>query len=164
MNQPSPIRTNGARYGALYGSHSGDWRRAVTAELDAAGLAFLDPTNPGWQGIDASSGDARQAEIDALVALEHQGLLGAACVVFHLARRKVVAGRETGETTLALASRSELGFLAGRGIRTFVHIEADVEGRNYLWAQIALYPGWMTRCGSLLQATTSAIAFMRESG
>jgi hypothetical protein len=151
----------GARYVALYGSQSGDWRDRVTSTLDAAGIASLDPTDAGWHGIDASNSDLRQAEIDALVAQEHLGMIRAACVVFHLARRRVVGGRETGDTTLALASRCELGFLTGRGIRTFVHLEQDVEGRNYLWAQIALYPGWMTRCATLDEATARAIAFVR---
>ncbi|WP_437723502.1 hypothetical protein [Sorangium sp. So ce861] len=149
-------------YVAVYGSNSGDWRDGVIAALAAAGLSWFEPSDDGWATIDAASGDARQAEIDALVAREHRGMLGASCVIFHLARRKVVGGAPTGETTVALASRCELGFLTGRGIRTFAHVEPDVEGRNYLWAQMALYPGWMTRCASLDDATARAIAFIRS--
>jgi hypothetical protein len=149
-----------APYVGIYGSQSGDWQDAVKAALDAAGLAWYDPTDEGWAGIDASNGDARQAEIDALVAREHRGLNGAACVVFHLARREVRRLVPTGKTSASLTSRCEIGYLSGRGIRTFVHIEADVEGRNYLWAQIALYPRWMTRAATLDEATAGAIAFM----
>lgn len=148
-------------YVALYGSMSGDWRASASAALTAEGLAWYDPTDAGWTGIDDTNGDARQAEIDALVAKEHRALDGASSVVFHVARRKVVGGRPTGETTLALTSRVELGYLTGRRIPTFVHVEPDVAGRHYLWAQAALYPGWMTRCATLDEAVARAIAFMR---
>jgi hypothetical protein len=151
-----------APYVAVYGSNSGDWRDGVIAALAAAGIPWFDPSNAGWATIDAANGDARQAEIDALVALEHRGMLGASCVIFHLGFRKIIGGVPTGGTTLALASRCELGFLTGRGIRTFAHVEPDVEGRNYLRAQMALYPDWMSRCASLDEATTRAIAFMRS--
>lgn len=148
-------------YVGLYGSHGGDWREGVKASLTAEGIAFHDPIDGGWAGIDGTNGDARQADIDALVAREHLGMRGAACVIVHLEQRTVIHGRPTGGTTLSLASRCEIGFLAGRGIRTFVHIEPDVEGRNYLWAVVAFYPTSMARCASLDEATALAIAFMK---
>jgi hypothetical protein len=149
-----------APYVGLYGSHSGDWREGVIAALTSVGVAHYDPTDPGWGGINEANGDARQAELDALVATTHRGMNGAACVIFHIARLKARGGVPTGETTMALASRCELGYLTGRGTRTFVHIDADVEGRNYLWAQIAPYPH-MTRCVTLDEATAHAIAVMK---
>jgi hypothetical protein len=73
-------------------------------------------------------------------------MLKAGCVIFHLARRKSYYYEEnkpnpddTGKVLTAFAARCELGFLIGRGIQTFVHIEPDVEGRNYLWAAMKNY-------------------------
>lgn len=147
-------------YVGLYGSHSGDWREEVSTALATAGVAYYDPTDPGWSGINETNEDARQAEIDALVAKEHRGMNHATCVIFHLGRRKRRSGSPTGETTIALASRCELGFLTGRGIPTFVHIKDEVEGRNYLWAQLALYPH-MVRCATLEEATARTIVLMK---
>ena len=99
------------------------------------------------------------------VATERATLLdrgGAACAVFHIARRKVVGGdRALGNMTSSLAARFELGFGAGRGIPSFAHIEPDVEGRNYLWSQLALGQDTMTRCETLDEAASHAILFMR---
>ncbi|HEU4404955.1 MAG TPA: nucleoside 2-deoxyribosyltransferase domain-containing protein [Polyangiaceae bacterium] len=148
-------------YIALYGSHSGDWREPLKARLEREGVAYYDPTDEGWRRITPENGDERQAEIDALVANEHAALRGATCVVFHLARRLRVGGVvHDDQTTLALASRAELGFVTGRGVVTFVHIEPDVEGRNYLWAQMKPYPH-MVRCASLDEALERALAAFR---
>lgn len=150
-------------YVGLYGSHSGPWRDEIAGRFEAAGVAFYDPTDPRWQGITEENGDEKQELIDLLVAEQHKALNGAACVVFHLARWKT--GEDTPEKpveTSALAARCEIGFLTGRGIRTFVHIEPDVEGRNYLWAQIALYPH-TEKCDSLKSAVDRAVAFVKEA-
>lgn len=146
---------------ALYGSHSGDWRLPLIARFEREGVAWFDPTNEGWDGIDATNGDARQTDIDALVAREHAALQRAGCVVFYLARRRREQGRETGATTIALASRCEFGFLIGRGIPTCFHIEPDVEGRNYLWAAALNHPH-MVRCDSLDEAVARAISRVRK--
>jgi hypothetical protein len=148
-------------YIALYGSHSGDWREALKARLGREGVACYDPTDERWQAINPSNGDERQAEVDAIVAKEHVALRGATCVIFHLARRRRVGGVvHDDQTTLALASRVELGFVTGRGVVTFVHIEPDVEGRNYLWAQMKPYPH-LVRCASLDEALDRALATFR---
>ena len=147
-------------YVGLYGSHSGDWRAVAIERLNKSGIACYDPTDPAWGRINETTGDRLQPEIDTLVAKQHSGLIGAACVVFHLARRKARDGVTSDtDVTAALAARCELGFLTGRGIRTFVHIEPDVEGRNYLWAQIALYDH-MKRCNTLDAAVLDAIAYI----
>ncbi|HSK77594.1 MAG TPA: hypothetical protein VLQ45_14175 [Thermoanaerobaculia bacterium] len=150
-------------YVGLYGSHSGDWRDEVAGIFEAEGVAFYDPTDPRWKGIDEKNGDEKQELIDLLVAEQHKALNGAACVVFHLARWETRNGvTDKAREKPALAARCEIGFLAGRGIRTFVHVEPDVEGRNYLWAQIALYPH-TEKCDSLESAVHSAIAFVKEA-
>lgn len=149
-------------YVALYGTQSGDWRDGVAARLSASGIAWFDPTDERWGTIDDDNGDAKQGLVDELVEREHSGMLGAVCVIFHVARRKKRSGTFTGETTNALASRAELGFLAGRGIRTFVHVEPDVLGRNYLWALCALYPGTLVRAADLEEATSLATRFFLE--
>lgn len=148
---------------ALYGSHLGDWRAPLVARLAREGIAYHDPTDAGWQPINEHHGDAEQATIDALVAREHQGMVDATCVVFYLARRarrRGPDGEDVELTTLSFASRCELGFLTGRGVLTFVYIEPDFEGRNYLWAQIKPYPN-VVRCASLDDALDRAIAAFR---
>lgn len=148
---------------ALYGSHLGDWRAPLVARLAREGIAHHDPTDAGWRQVDAHNGDAKQRDIDALVAREHRGMAAATCVVFYLARRARLRGddgEEVEATTLSLASRCELGFLTGRGVLTFVFIEPDFEGRNYLWAQMKPYPN-AVRCASLDDALGRAIAAFR---
>jgi hypothetical protein len=146
-------------YIALYGTNSGDWRAAIEARLTAAGIAFFDPTDKRWASINDDNGDALQPLVDQLVAREHQGMRSAVCVIFHVARRKRSDGAFTGETTNGFASRAELGFLAGQGIRTFVHVETDVLGRNYLWALCALYPETLVRVADLEEAAERATRF-----
>lgn len=138
-------------YVALYGSNGEAWRRRAKALLDAAGVPWHDPTDPRWQGITHENGDQHQALIDQLAAEEHQGLLQAGCVVFQL----------TGgpDAPLSLAARFELGLLAGRGIPTFVFIEPEVQGRNYLWAALKLHPH-LERRDSLEDAVRGAIERM----
>jgi len=145
-------------YIGLFGSHSGDWRARCAAFMDERGIAWFDPTDPAWADINAENGDEKQALIDDLVARQHRGILGAACVVYHLAARN-----QTGEPIAAFAARCELGFLTGRGTPTFAHIEPDVVGRNYLWAQMKPYPH-MTRCHSLDEALAQAAAFVKGLG
>lgn len=150
-------------YVGLYGSHSGDWRDEATGLLEAAGVAFYDPTDPRWQGITEENGDEKQELINLLVAEQHKGLNGATCVVFHLARWETRKGvTDKTQEKAAFAARCEIGFLTGRGIRTFVHVEPDVEGRNYLWAQIALYPH-TEKCDSLKSAVHRAITFVKKA-
>jgi hypothetical protein len=148
---------------ALYGSNSGDWREQVATALRHASVAFFDPLEPRWASIDTANGDAMQALVDELVDREHRALEQARCAIFHVARAVVVKGEATGDTVAALASRVELGFLAGRGIAAFVHVEPDVEGRNYLWAVCRRYPH-LERCDSLVAATDAAIRAMRTDG
>jgi len=159
--------TRPKRFVSLYGSQSGDWREVCKTRLDAAGVAWKDPTDPRWQGITHENGDAMQKLIDELVADQHQGLLDATCVVYHLAARVEYSNTrnipnpdDTGSQVVALAARCELGFLTGRGIPTFVHIEPDVVGRNYLWAQMKPYPH-MVRCDNLAEAAQKAVLYIR---
>ena len=148
-------------YVALYGTFFGDWRQQAKTKLDAHHITWYDSTDPGWDGINDANGDEKQPEINALVRKEHLGLSKARCVIFYLARREIRHGQPTGATTMSLAARCELGFLAGRNIRTFVHIEPDVVGRNYLWALLAVYSATMTHCATLEEAVDRAIEFMR---
>lgn len=140
-------------YVALYGSTGEAWRRQAQALLDAAKVPWHDPTDARWQGITHENGDLHQGLIDQLVREEHEGLLHAGCVVFHF----------TGGTDapVSLAARFELGLLAGRGIPTYVHVEPEVQGRNYLWAALALHPH-LVRCDSLEEAVRRAIAKLRQ--
>jgi len=51
--------------------------------------------------------------------------------------------------------------MAGRGVETFVHVEPDAQGRNYLWAAVKCYPAHLVRCDSLEEAVRRAIARMK---
>jgi len=144
MTRPSHPR---GTYVALYGSLGAEWRHRAKVLLDAARVPWHDPTDARWEGITRENGDAHQGLINQLVAEEHEALLGASCVVFHLAGN-----------TPSLAARFELGMLAGRGLETFVHVEPDAEGRNYVWAVTTLYPH-LVRCDSLEEAVRRAIAW-----
>ena len=139
----------------LYGSHGGDWRERAKALLDEAGVPWHDPTDPRWQGITHATGDRQQELVDALVAEEHEALLGAACVVFHLA-----GGADPPES---LAARFELGLLAGRGLPTFVHVDPRALGRNYVWAAVNLH-GNLTACRRLEEAVERAVDCMKSAG
>ncbi|MBL8683570.1 MAG: hypothetical protein JNK05_30650 [Myxococcales bacterium] len=150
----------GGSFVALYGSNSGDWRERVAAKLDDAGVAWFSPMDPRWSSINADNGDEMQSLVDALVEREHAALERATCVLFHLGRYVFRDNTITGHTTMALASRAELGFLAGRGIETVVHVEPDVEGRNYLWAVANRY-SHMTRVTTLDAAVARVIERMR---
>lgn len=144
-------------YVALYGSHGGGWREECKRRLDAAGVAWHDPTDSRWRDITHDNGDRHQPLIDQLVAEEQEALLGAGCVIFH------VAGAEEGggEPPASLAARFELGLLAGRDpkVPTFVHVAPDALGRNYLWAAIRRAPH-LVRCNSLEEAVRRAIQRM----
>jgi hypothetical protein len=146
MTLPSHPR---GTYVALYGSHGAGWRLRAKALLDAAHVPWHDPSDARWEGITHENGDANQGVIDGLVAEEQDALLGAGCVVFHF------AGNQP-----SLAARFELGVLAGRGVRTFVHVEPDAQGRNYLWAAVKCYRPHLEPCDSLEEAVRRAIERM----
>jgi hypothetical protein len=141
-------------YVALYGSHSGPWRQTCTQLLSANGIAWYDPSDKDWQTISDENGDQMQSVVDRLVAKQQQALLRARCVIFHLSTPNSDPANDK-----SLAARCELGFLMGRGIQTFVHIESDVKGRNYLWAAVSLY-AHVSRYGSLANAVHAAIRYM----
>lgn len=149
-----------APYVALYGSNSGDWRKAVTPALDAANIPWFDPTNDEWDGIDWHNGDALQAKIDRLVKREQDALLGARCAIWHIGKRIIEADVDTGKTTEAFASRLELGVLLGRGLKTWVVVEDDVTGRNYLRAAVAAHPS-ASLCSNDQEAAERTIAWWR---
>jgi hypothetical protein len=150
-------------YVALYGSNSGDWRVPVVSALDDARVHWFDPTTPEWDAINWENGDALQPTIDRLVQREQDALEGAACVLWYIARRVRRDGQETGETTIALASRLELGVVLGRGSPTFVVIEDDVVGRNYLRAVVRRFGAKAIMCESLDEATSRVIAFFTDA-
>jgi hypothetical protein len=145
-------------YVALYGSNSGDWRAAIAARLDAANIPWFDPTNDEWNGIDWHNGDALQAKIDRLVKREQDAMLGARCALWHIGRTIREGVVDTGKTTEAFACRLELGVLLGRGLRTWVVIEPDVTGRNYLRAAAGAHPS-ASVCESDEEATEKLIAW-----
>ncbi len=140
-------------YVGLYGSHGAKWRREATILLEAAGVPWHDPTDPRWNDISHENGDEHQATIDQLVAEEHEALLAAGCVVFHLAGGP--------SPPASLAARFELGLLAGRGLGTFLHVEPGATGRNYIWAALPRYPN-IVRCDSLAAAVQRAIERMKS--
>lgn len=142
-------------YVGLYGSHGGWWRKRCKARLDAVGVPWHDPTDPRWVQISPENGDRLQGLVDELVAEEHQALLGCTCVIFHF------TGGD--DPPVSLAARYELGLLAGRGIPTFLHVEPEVEGRNYLWAAVKQAPA-TTICSGLEEALDQAIALVVEDG
>ena len=154
-------------YIGLYGSHSGDWREHCARRFASWGIATFDPTDTdSWARVTDETGDQLQDLVNTLVARQHEGILGASAVVFHLARRWSSVGPSdprvhAGDLT-AFAARAELGFLAGAGIHTWVHIEPDVLGRNYLWALCSLYPS-LRRVSSLEEAMEGARASLLAS-
>ncbi len=134
------------------------WRSGCIETLEREGIAYFDPTDAAWNHINHDNGDEMQALIDDLVRRQHEGIRGAACVIYHLAARD----ETTGHPMHAYAARCELGFLTGHNIPTFAHIEPDVEGRNYLWAQMKPY-SHMHRCETLAQALAAAVAYMKRT-
>jgi hypothetical protein len=148
-------------YVALYGTEYGDWRKIPAAALDSAAVAWYDPTDEAWAGIDETNGDIRQREIDALVEKELRALEGASCVLFQMTLGRGRSGGVASAAPRSLASRFELGFAAGKRIRTFAHIGPGVEGRHYLLAQMRLCSTWMTSCASLDEAISCALEFIR---
>lgn len=139
-------------YVALYGSHAGDWRQRCIERLEAAGVPWHDPSDPSWQGITHDNGDRLQDLVDRLVEEEQRGLLEAGAVVFHLAGGP--------DPPASLASRVELGLLAGREIPTFVHVDPEALGRNYVWATLRLH-SHLARCESLEEAVDGAVESLR---
>ena len=152
MTRPShPAGT----YVGLYGSLGEDWRCRAKALLDVARVPWHDPSDSRWQGITLENGDQHQALINELVAEEHEGLLKAGCVVYQLTGGS--------EPPSSLAARFELGLLTGRGIDTFVHVEPEALGRNYIWAAVKQYPH-LVRCDSVEEAVQRAIEKMGRVG
>ena len=143
-----PIHPRGT-YVALYGSHGAEWRSRAKVLLDAAKVPWHDPSDARWEGITHENGDAHQALIDQLATEEQDALLRAGCAVVHFAGNRP-----------SLAARFELGVLAGRGVRAFVHVEPDVQGRNYIWAAVRYHHPHLERCDSLEEAVRRAIEHM----
>jgi len=141
-------------YVGLFGSYGGTWRERAIAWFQARGIACKDPSDPAWDHISHENGDAKQAEIDALVARQHELMHGAACILFNLD-----AFGPDGKPLPANAARCELGFLTGAGIRTFVHIHPQTIGRNYLWAQLKPYPH-IIHCATLESAMQQAAGWL----
>ena len=130
-------------YVGLYGSTGGQWRQRCKHLLDAASIPWHDPSDPRWDSITHENGDDHQELIDRLVAEEYEALRGAQCVIFHLAGGA--------DPPASLAARSELGWLAGSGIETFVHVDGNARGRNYVGAVVKLYPH-LVSCSTLEDA------------
>lgn len=155
-------------YVGLYGSHSGDWRSICISAFNHHQIPWYDPTDERWKLITEENGDSYQTLINSLVAKQHRGILNASCIVFNLARKKSYYYKEnkpnpsdTRKILTAFAARCELGFLIGRDIQTFVHIEPNVVGRNYLWAAMKNY-SHITRCRTLKDAIGEAVSYMRS--
>lgn len=153
-------------YVALYGSHSGDWRDICIKKFKNHNISWYDPTDKEWRGITEENGDSHQTTINRLVAKQHEGILNASCVLFHLAARKSYHYKknkpnpdDTNKKLTAFAARCELGFLIGKGIPTFAYIEPNVEGRNYLWAAMKDYEH-MVRAQCLEDAIEHAVRYV----
>lgn len=134
------------------------WRLRCIEILEREGIAYFDPTDAAWDHINHDNGDEKQALIDDLVRRQHEGILGATCILYCLAARD----EATQQPIHAYAARCELGFLTGRNVPTYAYIAPDVEGRNYLWAQMKLYPH-MHRCDTMEQALMDAVAYMTRT-
>lgn len=149
-------------YVGLYGSFIGNWCEIVQTKLDDANIKYHNLISSEWNGITESNGDEKQQQIDSLVSQELDGILGASCVLLHLERQEKRNGQLIEATSLSLASHCEIGFLAGRKIDTFLHIEPDVAGRNYLWAFAKQHSAIITICSSLDEAIEQSINFMKN--
>jgi hypothetical protein len=156
-------------YVGLYGSHSGDWRSVCARALDEHQILWYDPTDERWKSITRENGDSKQELIDSLVEVQHRGMLNADCVIYQLAHKRSYYGAanrpsqdNTGEIVQAFAARCELGFLIGKGIKTFAYIDSCVEGRNYLWAAMKPYQH-IVRAETLENAIDLAIEYMLNS-
>ena len=146
----------------LYGSHSSPWRAECIRQLDVQGVAWFDPTDERWDDISFESGAQNRPLIAELVKNEIEALRQAACVVLHFAAALGPDDRRSGKdlpVSPSLASRFELGLLAGLGTPTFLHVEAQVLGRDYLWAAANLHEN-IIDCKSLDQAVQSAISIV----
>lgn len=150
----------GKQFVALYGNNADSWRTDIVIPiLKKYNIPYFDPKNKGWENICEENGDEKQDLIDSLVEREHEALLNCKCVIFYLCKQvKQNKIPVDGWKTYSLASRVEIGFLTGAGIKTFVFVEPDVEGRNYIWAQMKPYSN-MVRCNSLEDATIKAINY-----
>lgn len=148
-------------YIALYGSNNGAWRAPVTAMLDREGIAWFDPTNDEWDSIDWSNGDTLQPTIDRLVKREQDALLGARCALWHIGRTIFDGDKPTEKSTEAFASRLELGVLLGRGMKTWVVVDDDVTGRNYLRAAVRAH-AMAVLCANDREAAGQAIAWWKS--
>lgn len=138
----------------LFGNHNNNWRKWVKKVLERNGIGenqVYDSTQDGWKVINDENGDAMQRWIDELVARQHEAMKAASCLIFSMDSRtrtwdlsnlsasaSVPAPSEEGGNILA--TRCELGWLAGIKKRTFVWVPDDLQGRNYLRAVIKLYP------------------------
>ena len=142
----------------LYGSMLGNWRQEVITRLNSEKIGYFDPTNSKWSEINDSNRDEKQEIIDSLVADQQEQIRKSSCIIFYLAN----GHKESGKAHLSLSSRSELGFLIGAKKQTFLYIEPDFTGRNYLWAMAKLHPDTVTICASLKEATEKAIEFVKE--
>lgn len=141
----------GLPYVALYGSHVGEWRQEVAGILEAGGVPFYDPRDPRWRNVTEETGDELQDVVDELVEVQRRALLGAAAVLFYVARAD-------GNSP---AARFELGMLSRMPeTPVFVHITEDTVGRNYLFAQVKLSPHFRW-CPSLLAAAEAVTAWYR---
>ncbi len=120
----------GFRYLCLLGSVGSAWRTTAHAFCEQRRIPCHDTLDPAWESISHENGDARQGEIDALVAKQQQLIAGAAAVYYQLD-----AQDEKGIPLAAHAARCELGYLTGIQKPTFVYIDPNVIGRNYLKAQ-----------------------------
>ncbi len=93
-----------------------------------------------------------QQWIDELVARQHEAMKAASCIIFSMDSRTrtwdlsdltaqaSVPKPDDDYSGNILATRCEIGWLAGIKKRTFVWVPGDLEGRNYLRAVIKLYP------------------------
>jgi hypothetical protein len=155
------VNVPSAPYIALYGSNTGAWRAKITPLFDAAQIPWFDPTNNEWDAINWSNGDRLQPTIDRLVKREQDALLGARCALWHIGRTIFEGDTPTEKTTEAFASRLELGVLLGRGLKTWVVIEDDVTGRNYLRAAVAAHAS-AELCTDDRDAVKRAVAWWRR--
>ncbi len=118
-------------YLCLLGSIGSDWRAAAQKFCSARGIAAVHTLDSAWDTINDANGDARQAQIDALVAEQQRIIAGASAVYFH-----IEASDAHGNPLAAHAARCELGYLTGSKRVCFVTIDPKVIGRNYLRAQL----------------------------
>jgi len=123
----------------LFGTMATDWRAQVTPTLRAAGCEVIDNTDSRWTDVKTT---------EQLTPLLSQDLV--------LMRQSDVVLWHHDKDTEGRTARIELGFLAGAGIPTVVHVEETVNSIPYIQSFTTLHSPFFRWASSLEQAVAMA--------